>query len=188
MRYLFFFFVGLIARIFPAEPVRPEARVMTNDLYAVPLKTLRGKETSLSEYKGKVLLIVNTASKCGLTPQYAGLEKLYLTYKDRGLVVLGFPSNDFLAQEPGSAEQIEEFCQINYGVSFPLYAKNPVKGADKQPLYQLLTQAKAEGPAGEISWNFEKFLVDREGRVKIRFSPKTSPEDKAVIEALESLL
>lgn len=139
--------------------------------------TLRGEEESLSKYKDKVLLVVNTASKCGFTPQFKGLQELYDKYKDRGFEVLGFPSNQFAGQEPGSSEDIEQYCQINYGVTFPMYEKIDVKGDTAHPLFQYLTR-EAPGVLGTkaVKWNFTKFLVDREGRVLKRFSPSTSPE------------
>ena len=137
--------------------------------------TLTGEERALSDYSGDVVLVVNTASKCGLTPQYAGLEELHETYRDRGLSVLGFPCNQFGAQEPGSEEEIGEFCQANYGVSFPMFAKVDVNGTDAHPLYAWL-RSERTGEGGEaISWNFEKFLLDREGNVLARYAPRTEP-------------
>jgi glutathione peroxidase len=144
------------------------------NLYDIPIERLEGGSTSLAEYKGKVLLIVNVASACGLTPQYEGLEALYRGYREDGLVVLGFPSNQFGAQEPGTAEQITTFCKGKYDVSFPLFAKNDVNGPAAQPLYRALKQAAGGG--SDISWNFEKFLVDRKGEVT-RFSPRTTPAE-----------
>ena len=140
--------------------------------------TLAGKEQKLSDYKGQVLLIVNTASKCGFTPQYEGLEALYRAHKDKGLVVLGFPCNQFGAQEPGSADEIGAFCQVNYGVSFPMFAKIEVNGAGAHPLYDFLKGEKA-GILGirRIKWNFTKFLVNRDGKVVGRFAPTTKPAD-----------
>lgn len=149
--------------------------------------TLRGREESLSKYKGKVLLVVNTASKCGLTPQYKGLQKVYDKFKDRGFEVLGFPSNQFAGQEPGKSEDIAEFCEINYGVSFPMYEKINVKGADAHPLFKYLSK-EAPGVLGSksIKWNFTKFLVDQEGRVLKRFAPQTTPDQ--IEEDIEKLL
>ncbi|MFP4976056.1 glutathione peroxidase [Paenibacillus sp. CN-4] len=146
-------------------------------VYDFKATTLRGEEESLSKYKDKVLLVVNTASKCGFTPQFKGLQELYDKYKDRGFEVLGFPSNQFAGQEPGSSEDIEQYCQINYGVTFPMYEKIDVKGDTAHPLFQYLTR-EAPGVLGTkaVKWNFTKFLVDREGRVLKRFSPNTSPE------------
>ncbi len=179
---------------------------MTN-LAHIPLKTLTGKDASLSDYAGKVLLIVNVASKCGLTPQYEGLEKLYQTYKDQGFEVLGFPANDFGAQEPGTHAEIAEFCSANYGVSFPMFAKADVTGEGKQPLYAALTAARPEKSGDgepfrerlrgygmtptqdpEVLWNFEKFLIARDGTVVDRFVPTTEPADPAVTSAIEQAL
>jgi len=145
-------------------------------VYDYEANTLRGQEESLSKYKGKVLLVVNTASKCGFTPQYKGLQEVYDKFKDRGFEVLGFPSNQFAGQEPGESEDIAEFCEINYGVTFPMYEKIDVKGADAHPLFKYLSK-EAPGVLGSksVKWNFTKFLVDQEGRVLKRFSPQTTP-------------
>lgn len=145
-------------------------------VYEFEMPRLNGKPQNLSDYKGKVLLIVNTASKCGFTPQYAGLEKLYGDLKDQGLEILGFPCNQFGAQEKGNADQIEEFCQLNYGVSFPMFEKIEVNGAGAAPLYDHL-KSEAPGMMGtqSIKWNFTKFLVDRSGKVVKRFAPKDTP-------------
>jgi len=139
-----------------------------------------GRETALAEFRGKVLLIVNTASRCGYTPQYAGLEALYEKYKDRGLAVLGFPCNQFGAQEPGTEAEIAQFCSLNYGVTFPLFAKVDVNGAHAHPLFQFLKSEKT-GLFGteNIKWNFTKFLIDRQGKVTHRYAPATSPSDLA---------
>lgn len=150
-------------------------------LHEITLNTLDGKPQSLAAYKGKVVLVVNVASECGFTPQYAGLQKLYLEQKDRGLVILGFPCNQFGGQESGSAAQIESFCQKNYGVTFPLFEKLEVKGANQAPLYQFLTAKH-----GEPAWNFHKYLVGKDGQVIQAFGSKVapdSPELKAAIEA-----
>lgn len=148
-----------------------------HDLHA---QSLEGRDVALGDYAGKVLLIVNTASKCGFTPQYAGLQALYDRYKDRGFEVLGFPCNQFGAQEPGGEAEIGAFCERNYGVGFPMFAKIDVNGADTHPVYQHLKKA-APGLMGSesIKWNFTKFLVDREGNVVERFAPTTKPEDLA---------
>ncbi|THF79535.1 glutathione peroxidase [Cohnella fermenti] len=145
-------------------------------VYDYSVKTIRGTETTLEQYAGKVLLIVNTASKCGLTPQYEGLQALYETYKDRGLVILGFPSNQFKEQEPESNEKIEAFCTLNYGVTFPLFEKLEVIGDDAHPLFKYLT---SRGPADQfdIKWNFTKFIVDREGNVVERIDPMVAPAE-----------
>jgi glutathione peroxidase len=147
-------------------------------IYDITANTLTGEPLSLSAFKGKVLLIVNTASQCGFTGQYEGLEALYRKYKDQGLVVLGFPCNQFGAQEPGSADEIGAFCEKNYGVSFPLFAKIDVNGSNAHPLFQLL-KSEATGLLGTegIKWNFTKFLVNREGKVHERFAPTTRPAD-----------
>lgn len=158
-------------------------------IYDLEMRRLNGKPESLSTYKGDVVLAVNVASKCGFTPQYAGLEKIYERYSDRGFKVLGFPCNQFGRQEPGSAEQIQEFCQINYGVTFPMFAKLDVKGPEQSPLFAELTQTPDDsGKAGNVGWNFEKFLIDREGRVVRRFRSRVKPEDSRVTEAIEALL
>ncbi|ANQ84445.1 glutathione peroxidase [Azoarcus olearius] len=153
---------------------------MTTPLYDIPLQRLDGSAATLADYAGKVLLIVNTASQCGFTPQYAGLEMLYRNYKDRGLVVLGFPCNQFGAQEPGDASEIADFCERNYGVSFPMFAKLDVNGDNAHPLYVALKQ-QAPGVLGTeaIKWNFTKFLVDRHGEVIERYAPTTTPQDLA---------
>jgi glutathione peroxidase len=149
------------------------------------MKTIDGEQRSLDEHKGKVLLVVNVASACGYTPQYEGMEKLHERLKDRGFAVLGFPSNDFGAQEPGTEEQIKSFCTTNFGVTFPMYAKIPVKGASKHPLYAFLTQGP---PAGEVSWNFEKFLVGKDGQVIGRYKSSVTPEDPKLAEDIERAL
>ncbi|WP_312381846.1 glutathione peroxidase [Stutzerimonas balearica] len=151
------------------------------------LPALGGGELPLSQYADRLLLVVNVASHCGLTPQYAGLEQLYQRYAGRGLVVLGIPCNQFAGQEPGSDEEIRSFCSLNYGVSFPLCAKLEVNGPQRHPLYRLLAGEGADFP-GDITWNFEKFLVDTDGRVLGRFSPRTAPDDPALIQAVESAL
>ena len=158
-------------------------------IYEVELPRLSGKPESLAAYSGKVVLAVNVASRCGFTPQYAGLQALQDRYADRGFTVLGFPSNQFFHQEPGTAEQIQEFCSLNYGVTFPLFAKLDVKGEGQHPLYSLLSEtADDAGKAGNVSWNFEKFLVGRDGRVVRRFRSKVTPEDPRIVDAVESLL
>jgi glutathione peroxidase len=146
-------------------------------LYDIPLTTLDGRPTSLVEHKGQVLLVVNVASRCGFTPQYAGLEQLYETYGPQGLVVLGFPCNQFLFQESGSADKIAEFCSLTYGVTFPMFEKTQVRGRKQHPLFAELDKAAdADGKAGPVKWNFEKFLVSREGEVIGRYRSKTTPE------------
>ncbi len=150
------------------------------------LKAIDGSVIDLASLKGKVVLVVNVASRCGATPQYAGLQKLYDTHKDRGLVVLGVPSNDFGGQEPGSDEQIAGFCTSTYGVTFPMASKVRVTGPDKAPLFASLITASDDG--GEVAWNFEKFLVGRDGRVIGRFRTRTKPDDASLVEAIEAAL
>ncbi|MFF2629282.1 glutathione peroxidase [Kitasatospora griseola] len=158
-------------------------------LFELPIRTLAGEPSSLAEYRGKVLLLVNVASKCGLTPQYSGLERLQKAYGERGFTVLGFPCNRFAGQEPGSAEEIQEFCSTTYGVSFPLFEKIDVNGPDRHPIYERLTQvADASGQAGDITWNFEKFLVGADGEVVGRFGPRTEPEAAELVAAIEAQL
>jgi len=148
-----------------------------SEIYDIAVRTIDGRDITLSEYRGKVLLIVNTASKCGFTPQYAGLEQLYKRYKDRGFVVLGFPCNQFAGQEPGSEAEIASFCSLNYGVTFPMFAKIDVNGPNRHPLYRhLISRKPGLLGSGSIKWNFTKFLVDREGRVVKRFGPAVKPE------------
>lgn len=150
-----------------------------------PLKTIDGKETTLGAYKGKVLLVVNVASKCGYTPQYAGLQALYDKYKDRGLVVVGVPANNFGGQEPGTDEEIKTFCSRNYNVTFPMMSKVSVKGEDKIMLYQHLTQATG---GAEVKWNFTKFLIDKNGNVLSRFESKVTPDSPELTGAIEKAL
>jgi glutathione peroxidase len=158
-------------------------------IYEIELPRLDGEPGRLADFEGKVVLAVNVASKCGFTPQYAGLQRLYDKYSGRGFTVLGFPSNQFMGQEPGSAEQIAEFCRLNYGVTFPLYTKLDVKGSKQHPLYEILSASPDDGgKAGDVKWNFEKFLVGKDGKVVRRFRSRTTPEDPAVVGAIEDLL
>ncbi|HEX4698685.1 MAG TPA: glutathione peroxidase [Actinomycetes bacterium] len=160
---------------------------MTTD--TLDLTRLDGSPASLADFDGQALLVVNVASKCGYTPQYAGLETLYERYRGRGLAVLGFPSNQFGGQEPGSAEEIAEFCSATYGVTFPMFAKTDVNGPYRHPLFERLTRtADAEGEAGDVAWNFEKFLVSPAGEVVARFRSSVAPDDLALLEAVESVL
>lgn len=181
---------------------------MSSSLYSIPVEKITGEPASLGDFQGKVVLVVNVASKCGLTPQYEGLEKLYERLQDRGFVIAGFPANDFLQQEPGANDEIQSFCQLNYGVSFPLFSKITVVGPGKHPLYQALIAAqpsatstaeipfreKLKGygidalPEPEILWNFEKFLVSRNGEVVQRFSPDTAPDAPELVAAIEAEL
>ncbi|AKA02409.1 glutathione peroxidase [Streptomyces noursei ZPM] len=158
-------------------------------LYDIPLRTLTGEPASLADYRGKALLVVNVASKCGLTPQYTGLERLQQRFADRGFSVLGFPSNQFAGQEPGTAEEIATFCSATYGVSFPLFEKTDVNGEQRHPLYaELSDTTDAEGAAGDVQWNFEKFLIDASGAVAGRFRPRTEPEAVELVAAIEAAL
>lgn len=180
---------------------------MTENLYEIPVKKIDGTQTNLGEYKDKVLLVVNVASKCGLTPQYTGLEKLYETYRDKGFEVLGFPANNFMGQEPGTEEEIKDFCETNYDVKFPLFSKISVKGANQNPLYKYLTETKPEtdvndgtfeeklkgygstrSAPNEVLWNFEKFLVGKNGEIVARFAPDVTAEDSRLIEKVETEL
>jgi glutathione peroxidase len=154
-------------------------------LYDIPLKDIDGKDTSLKAYKGKVLLIVNVASKCGLTPQYSALEELQKKYQDQGFTVLGFPCNDFLSQEPGSPEEIKKFCSSKYDVTFPLFEKLHVKGSEQHPLYTALSGKDAPFP-GDVKWNFGKFLISRDGKIVKRFEPRTTPDSPEVTKAIEA--
>ncbi|MBT0767417.1 glutathione peroxidase [Kineosporia sp. J2-2] len=158
-------------------------------LHQIPLSTLSGEPTTLGEYAGNPILIVNVASKCGLTPQYEGLERLQKTYAERGFTVLGVPCNQFAGQEPGTAEEIESFCSRTYGVTFPMLAKTEVNGPGRDELYQRLTaHPDASGEAGDVQWNFEKFLVSGAGEVVARFRPRTEPEAPEVVAAIEKQL
>lgn len=159
-------------------------------LYDTPIAPLEGGESNaLSAHQGKLTLMVNVASKCGLTPQYTGLEELHERYSDRGFAVLGFPSNQFGGQEPGTAEEIATFCSTTYGVTFPMFEKIDVNGDDRHPLYSTLTETPDdEGKAGDVAWNFEKFLVSPDGEVIKRFRPLVTPEDPALVEAIEANL
>ena len=158
-------------------------------LYDIPLRTLSGDPTSLADHKGKALLLVNVASKCGLTPQYEGLERLQQRYAERGFTVLGFPCNQFAGQEPGTAEEIRTFCSTSYGISFPLLEKIEVNGAGRHPLFVALTQvADASGQAGDVQWNFEKWIVSPQGEAVARIRPRTEPESEEVVAAIEAQL
>jgi glutathione peroxidase len=173
---------------------------MANEIYEIPVKTIDGTETNLGEYKNKVLLVVNVASKCGLTPQYEGLQKLYDEYNAKGFEVLGFPANNFMGQEPGTEEEIKEFCDSNFNVKFPLFSKISVKGDDQHQLYHYLTETKPEtdvndgefeeklagygskrSAPGEILWNFEKFLVGKNGEIAARFAPDVTADDERLV-------
>ena len=159
----------------------------SSSIMNIPLKDIDGKDTSLNAYKGKVLLVVNVASRCGNTPQYEALEAIYKKYKGDGLVVLGFPCNDFFGQEPGTAEEIKTFCTSKYAVDFPLFAKLHVKGPEQHPLYAALTGPDASFP-GDVDWNFGKFLIGRDGKVITRFKAKVKPDSTEVVSAIETAL
>lgn len=180
---------------------------MANEIYEIPVKTIDGAATNLGEYKDKVLLVVNVASKCGLTPQYEGLQKLYEKYHDKNFEVLGFPANNFMGQEPGTESEIKDFCDTNYNIQFPLFSKISVKGADQNPLYKFLTTEKPEtdvndgefetklkgygstrSEPSEVLWNFEKFLIGKNGDVVARFAPDVTAEDERLIEKIEKAL
>lgn len=158
-------------------------------LAEIPLTTINGNPTSLAEYTGRAVLVVNVASRCGLTVQYGALEELARDYGDRGLTVIGVPCNQFMGQEPGTPEEIARFCSATYGVTFPLMAKTDVNGAQRHPLYARLTEAvDAAGEAGDVQWNFEKFLIAPSGEVTNRFRPRTEPDSPEVIAAIEAVL
>lgn len=181
---------------------------MSTDLYSFNMKTISGENKSLADYKGKVLLVVNVASQCGLTPQYEGLEKVYKDYQPKGLEVLGFPANEFLAQEPGSDHDIQDFCRSTYGVGFPMFSKIIVKGEGQHPLYKYLTETKKDAivnPSGDlmsflkgknllsniaydIKWNFEKFLIGKNGQIVARFAPDIDPQDPVVLNEIKKAL
>jgi glutathione peroxidase len=167
----------------PAAEEQAATPAAQGDLLEVTMNRIDGTPESLEDYKGKVVMVVNVASKCGLTPQYDQLEAMYEKYKDQGFVVLGFPANDFNGQEPGTNEEIQTFCRSEYGVTFPMFEKITVVGADAHPLFRDLASASAEP-----SWNFTKYLIDRDGHLVERIDPKTTPEDPAVVEKVESLL
>jgi glutathione peroxidase len=176
-------------------------------IYEIPVKTIDGKDTNLGDYKGKTLLIVNVASKCGLTPQYEGLQALYSEYKDKGVEVLGFPANNYLGQEPGTEEEIKDFCSTNYNVTFPMFSKLSTKGDDQHELYKYLTETKPEtdvndggleeklkgfgsvrSTPSEVLWNFEKFLVSKDGEITARFAPDVKPDDERLLAKLNAEL
>lgn len=159
-----------------------------SSLYQIPLTLIDGTETSFGQFRGKTVLVVNVASKCGFTPQYAGLEALYQKYTDDGFVVLGLPCNQFGAQEPGTEDDIQAFCELNFGVSFPLTAKVDVRGKNQHPLYAELTRFKTGVMPGLIKWNFEKFLVNTDGEIVNRFAPTVKPESDQIVQAIEKVL
>jgi glutathione peroxidase len=163
--------------------------IPASTIHEFTMNSIDGQPVPLAQFKGRVVLIVNVASRCGFTPQYAGLEALYNKYKDRGFVVLGFPANNFLRQEPGTNEVIKAFCSTKYNVTFPMFAKASVRGSDRVPLYEFLTDKKASpSTGGAIGWNFTKFLADRNGKVIARFASKVAPESPELIDAIEAAL
>lgn len=162
---------------------------IAGSVYDYTLNSIDGKPTPLSQFKGKVVMLVNVASRCGFTPQYEGLEALYKRYADQGLVIVGIPANNFGGQEPGTNAEIKTFCKSKYSVTFPMMAKVSVKGADQTPLYQFLTGEQTDPKfAGDIKWNFTKFLINKDGKIVDRFEPKVTPEDPQVISAVEKQL
>jgi glutathione peroxidase len=175
--------LGFIFNPSPADPPKEKS------MYEFTMKDIDGKDVKIDTYQGKVAMIVNTASKCGYTPQYEGLEALYEKYKDKGFVILGFPANNFMGQEPGTEKEIKEFCTLKYHVSFPMFSKISVKGTDQHPFYTYLTN-KGSDPqfAGDITWNFEKFIADKHGNIIARFPPKTTPDAPEVVKAIETAL
>jgi glutathione peroxidase len=169
-------------------PSKPESKKLDIGVHEFTVADINGKSQDLKTYKGKVLLIVNTASQCGYTPQYKGLQRVYTTYKNKGFEVLGFPSNDFGGQEPGSNKEIKNFCELNYKVSFPMFTKVTVLGPGQSPLFKYLTADASKELAGPIDWNFEKFLIDPQGKLIGRFKSSVAPESPELISKIESLL
>lgn len=179
---------SLVFLIIISLGVLPSTENRTDSVYQFELNNIDGKQTPLNTYEGKVLLIVNTASKCGYTPQYEGLQSLYEEYKDDGLVVLGFPANNFGGQEPGTDEEIKQFCRVNFDVGFPMFSKISVKGEDIHPLFDYLTKADNPDFTGEIKWNFEKFLIDKEGTLIHRFRSAEKPQSDVIRNAIDQAL
>ncbi len=179
-----FAFLAFLPQVFAAKPM--SAGAPASGIYAIPLQTIDSKKSDLSTLKGKVLLVVNTASQCGYTPQYKGLEETYQKYKAQGLEVVGFPSNDFGGQEPGSNGDIKKFCELKYKTTFAMFEKNPVTGDQKQPLYRWINSQR--GFESEVSWNFEKFLINRQGQVVQRFASRVKPTDSELTQAIEAEL
>ena len=189
------FMMVKVSRVMGSDTVKDPSAPAADKADAKPspldfkMKDIDGKDVNLADYKGKVVMLINVASKCGFTKQYTGLEKLYEKYKDQGFVIIGFPANNFGGQEPGSNEEIKQFCTGKYNVTFPMMSKISVKGDDKAPLYKFLTESPTAGDfAGDIGWNFTKFLVDRNGQVFARFASKTTPEDPQLTGAVEKAL
>jgi len=180
--FLSYFFAGALILMMAATAYA------ASSIYDFTLPLLNGKDAPLADYKGKVVLVVNVASRCGFTPQYSALESVYEKYKDQGFVIVGFPANNFANQEPGTNEEIAKFCSGKYNVTFPVYGKVSVKGDDQTPLYAYLTKDANPSVAGDIKWNFTKFLVDRKGNVVQRFEPATTPDAPEVVAAIEAAL
>ncbi len=176
------YFMGLVILLVSAS------LFAASSIYDFTLPSIDGKPMPLADYKGKVILVVNVASRCGFTPQYTALESIYEKYKDQGFVILGFPANNFGGQEPGTNAEIKTFCSAKYNVTFPLYGKVSVKGDDQTPLYKYLTTSANPALTGDIKWNFTKFLVDRKGNVIQRFEPQTTPDSPEVVAAIEKSL
>jgi len=177
----------LIIIVLISASLYAEDKTMT--IYDFTMEDIKGNSINLEDYKNKVIMIVNTASKCGFTYQYDGLEKLYQVYKDQGFVILGFPANNFLKQEPGTNDEIADFCRLNYGVTFPMFSKISVKGKDIHPLYEYLTSKNAGHDFdGKISWNFNKFLISKDGEIINRFGSKVKPEDKKIVNTIAEAL
>jgi glutathione peroxidase len=181
--------IALIATFGASNLLAANPPKKAKSIHDFTVKDIDGKDVKLKQYKGKVALVVNVASKCGYTPQYEGLQAIYEKYKDKGFVILGFPANNFGSQEPGTNAEIKEFCESKYKVSFPMFAKISVKGEDQDPLYKFLT-GKETNPeyAGDITWNFNKFLVDKKGKIIARFTSKDKPEGETVMQAIEKAL
>ena len=181
--------IGAAAAGLALGAVAAQGEEPAKSFYDFAVKDIDGQDVDLAGYKGRVLLVVNVASRCGFTKQYAGLEKLYQAYKDRGFAVLGFPANDFLGQEPGTEAEIKSFCSLTYGVTFPMFSKISVKGKTIHPLYAYLTDdARHPGFGGAISWNFNKFLIGRDGAIRARYGSRTAPEDPELAAAIEAAL
>ena len=184
-----FAIIASLLSLFIFSTVNAQETDMSQSIHQFEMQNIQGEMVSLEAYKDQVVLVVNVASKCGLTPQYKDLQEVYDQYKDQGLVILGFPANNFMGQEPGTDEEIASFCEVNYGVSFPMFSKISVKGKDIHPLYDFLTDEEQNGVHdGKIKWNFQKFLVGKDGKVVKSFAPTTSVKDEKVITQIEALL
>jgi glutathione peroxidase len=179
----------MTGKLFATTAFTAFSMLAASNIYDFTLNSITGEPVALSQYKGKVVMLVNVASKCGYTPQYKGLEALYKRYESKGLVILGIPANNFMSQEPGTNAEIQAFCSRTYNVTFPMFSKISVKGSDQAPLYQFLTDKKANpGTGGDIAWNFTKFIVDRNGKIVARFDSAVEPESSEVTKAVEAAL